>query len=321
MDMSSKTTTRGEEEVKELGGGILGSHSPTSPTPQHCHAIVAKDHTFHRHHCTLSLTFHLSSPHLLHDLSDVHCPNRRKKGHIWDSVSFRITKSKLTKLLSITNPLPLFHGQHTPQKALLRDSFSFPSTPTPDSDFEFGSLTPDSPSTEPFTASPADHLFLNGRLQPHPFPLPTSRTSSTKDSLLSSRSNSTNSSCSSARTSSSDSSERRSFHNKLKGGSLRSKTLSHYQAYGYSQRWQYITPVPALNREGSVRRTRDAQQGKKDKGTKRKHNDKKKNKQSKKEMGNKGVRLRFGRRILRWFVMACRECHAMEPSKDRDKEM
>lgn len=198
------------------------------------------------------------------------------------------------------------------------DSFSFRSTPTPDSDFEFGSLTPDSPSAEPFATSPADHLFLNGRLQPHFFPLPTSRTSSTRDSLLSSLSNSTNSSCSSARTSSSDSSERKSFHNKLKGGAFLSKTPSHYQGYGCSQRWQYITPMPALNREGSLRRRTDTNQ-EKDKGIMRRKKKKKKSKKSKKE--NKGVRLRFGRRILRWFVMACRECHAMEPSKGCNREM
>ncbi|BAT89493.1 hypothetical protein LR48_Vigan08g022000 [Vigna angularis] len=207
------------------------------------------------------------------------------------------------------------------------DSFSFRSTPTPESDFEFGSLTPDSPSAEPFATSPADHLFLNGRLQPHLFPLPTSRTSSTRDSLLSSLSNSTNSSCSSARTSSSDSAERKSFHNKLKGAAFMSKTPSHYPPYGCSQRWQYITPMPALNREGSLRRRTDKNQDK-GKGTMRNNNKEKKNnnknknkkkKKSKKE--NKGVRLRFGRRILRWFVMACRECHAMEPSKRCNKDI
>ncbi|RZC08929.1 hypothetical protein D0Y65_015582 [Glycine soja] len=205
------------------------------------------------------------------------------------------------------------------------DSFSFPSTPTPDSaDFEFGSLTPDSSSTEPFAGSPADHLFFNGRLQPHYFPI-TSRTSSTRDSLFSSRSNSTNSSCSSARTSSSDSSERKAFHNKHKGdggGSLRAKTQSHNQAY-CSQRWQYITPVPtALSRDGSVRKRRDTNQGKKkkkkDKGSKSNNNKNKDNNNK----NNKGVRLRFGKRILRWFLMACRECHAMEPSsKGRNKEI
>lgn len=108
------------------------------------------------------------------------------------------------------------------------DIFSFPSTPTPDQDsdgFEFGSITPDSPSTDPYKNSPADHLFFNGRLLPHSFPIQppnisvdnsrtTSRTSSisSKDSLRSSRSNSTNSrssSCSSGRTSSSDNSERK----------------------------------------------------------------------------------------------------------------
>ncbi|XP_027355298.1 uncharacterized protein LOC113865123 [Abrus precatorius] len=202
------------------------------------------------------------------------------------------------------------------------NSFSFPSTPNQDSDFEFGSLTPDSPSIEPFTTSPADQLFLNGRLLPHSFPLfqhqhnhPTSRTSSinsSKDSFLSSRSNSTNSSCSSARTSSSDTSESRLFHNKIKGGTYKSMVSSHYQAYGRSQRWQYITPVPVLNRDGSMRTKRNMQQGKKKD---------KKNKKKKEKLKKKGVKLRFGRRIFRWFVMACRECHAMEPSKVNNKEI
>ncbi|KAK7370657.1 hypothetical protein VNO78_37385 [Psophocarpus tetragonolobus] len=205
------------------------------------------------------------------------------------------------------------------------DSFSFPSTPTPDSEFEFG-FGVDSPSAgESFAVSPADHLFLNGRLLPHSFPLPaTSRSTSTRDSLLSSRSNSTNSSCSSARTSSSDSSERKLFHNKVKGATLRStpNSSSHYQPYGCSQRWQYITPVPGLNCNSSIRRRDTKQVKKKDKGIKRKNNDhkndnnKKKKNKSKKE--HKRMRLRFGRRILRWFVMACRECHAMEPSSSKD---
>lgn len=74
----------------------------------------------------------------------------------------------------------------------------------------------------------------------------------------------------------------------------------------------------ALSRDGSVRRRGDTNQGKKkkDKGTKRNNNNNDNNNK------NKGVRLGFGRRILRWFVMACRECHAMEPSsKGRSKEM
>ncbi|CAI8606938.1 unnamed protein product [Vicia faba] len=181
------------------------------------------------------------------------------------------------------------------------DSFSFPSTPNQeDSDFEFGSLTPDSPSC---TTSPADQLFFNGRLQPHSFPLNHVTTTSigSKDSLLSSRSNSTNSSCSSARTSSSDTSERKLFHNRVKLSS-RSFARPVQQSYGCSQRWQYIMPVPAgLNRDASKRR--------KQKQAKRKE---------KKKM-KKRVSLQFVRRIFRWFFIACRQCHAMEPSKVRNK--
>ncbi|KAK2355256.1 hypothetical protein QL285_092680 [Trifolium repens] len=196
-------------------------------------------------------------------------------------------------------------SNHSPSKRSPRgDSFSFPSTPNQeDSDFEFGSLTPDSPSS---TTSPADQIFFNGRLQPHSFPLnhvTTSRTSSisSKDSMLSSRSNSTNSSCSSARTSSSDSSERKLFHNRSK---LSSRSVSRpvQQSYGCSKRWQYITPVPvALNRDASKRR--------KQKRAKRK---------AKKKM-KKRVLLRFVQRIFGWFFIACRQCHAMEPSKVQNK--
>ncbi|CAL5196803.1 unnamed protein product [Lathyrus oleraceus] len=185
-------------------------------------------------------------------------------------------------------------------------SFSFPSTPNQeDSDFEFGSLTPNSPSC---TTSPADQLFFNGRLQPHSFPLnhvtTTSRTASigSKDSLLSSRSNSTNSSCSSARTSSSDTSERKLFHNRVNLSS-RSVARPVQQSYGCSQRWQYIMPVPAgLNRDASKRRKQ-----------KRAKTEKKKNMK-------KRASLQFVRRVFRWFFIACRQCHAMEPpSKARNK--
>ncbi|KAF1896405.1 hypothetical protein Lal_00034103 [Lupinus albus] len=220
------------------------------------------------------------------------------------------------------------------KKSISGDSFSFPSTPNQDSDFEFGSLTPDSPSSDPCRTSPADHLFFNGRLQPHSFPVTfhrpigatiASSSISSKDSLVSSRSNSTNSrsSCSSsARTSSSDNSERRLFYNKVSLTSsyskdpctvTRSVVLGHNQAYGCSKRWQYITPVPSLNRVASKRRSGDMkQENKKEKG--------KKKKKRKKEKVS-GVRLRFLRKILRWFVMACRECHAMEPSNAKTKEI
>ncbi|CAE5967366.1 unnamed protein product [Arabidopsis arenosa] len=68
----------------------------------------------------------------------------------------------------------------------------------PPPEFEFGSLTPTSPSQDSFTEnSPADHLFFNGRLLPHAFPaassIYTKRSISTTTSEYTSRSNSTNS--------------------------------------------------------------------------------------------------------------------------------
>ncbi|XP_022735481.1 uncharacterized protein LOC111288758 [Durio zibethinus] len=203
--------------------------------------------------------------------------------------------------------------------------FSFPSTPNQDqdSDFEFGCFTPDSPSQAPYRTSPADHLFFNGRLLPHAFPFQpatmvaadcsrgTSRTSSinSKDSLMSSRSNSTNSrrSCSSARTSSSDNSEGRLlYHSKIHAYNKPSKMV----LYGDSQRWQYITPMPVLKRKVSKRKNngvvvKEALRAKKqgdhhqEKSTTR---------------GRSGPCLRF----FKLFLLAGRECHAMEPSRKQD---
>nr|XP_023929684.1 uncharacterized protein LOC112040992 [Quercus suber]POE89189.1 hypothetical protein CFP56_59783 [Quercus suber] len=203
------------------------------------------------------------------------------------------------------------------------EMFSFPCTPTQDqdNDFEFGSITPDSPSGDPYKNSPADHLFFNGRLLPHAFPIQpatilldnsrtTSRTSSinSKDSLRSSRSNSTNSrssNCSSARTSSSDNSERKLLY---KTTLLRDKyhgnKVFSAQVYGSSQRWQYITPVPVLSRESS-RRKKVEPVGKEVRTKKR-------------TQERKVTSSWFGWRFLWWFVSACRECHAMEPSRKDD---
>ncbi|VVA97701.1 unnamed protein product [Arabis nemorensis] len=65
-------------------------------------------------------------------------------------------------------------------------------------EFEFGSLTPSSPSQDSCTEnSPADHLFFNGRLLPHVFPAASNNTIKRSISLTTSeytsRSNSTNS--------------------------------------------------------------------------------------------------------------------------------
>lgn len=217
-------------------------------------------------------------------------------------------------------------------------AFSFPSTPAHSSsspsssdDFEFGCLTPDSPSTDPNKNSPADHLFFNGRLLPHSFPFRsspsaatansaltasrgTSRTSSigSKDySLVSSRSNSTNSSCSSsARTSSSDNSERRLLYcrqgskSSASNGALGSSKAVSARVYGSSQRWQFMAPVPALSRDSSRRRKvveRNEKQEKKAAAAKAK-------KRSRRPW-------RLGRRLFRWILTACRKCHAIEPSR------
>ncbi|KAK8519951.1 hypothetical protein V6N13_031572 [Hibiscus sabdariffa] len=195
--------------------------------------------------------------------------------------------------------------------------FSFPSAPNePDSDFEFGCFArPDSPSLDPYKTSPADHLFFNGRLLPHAFPLrrpsptTTSRTGSTnsKHSSMWSRSNSTNSrssTSSSARTSSSDSSERRLlYHSRIRGYNNRASKLVSGQLYGdcYSHRWQYITAVPVLKREVSSSRRKNGEA-------------KKQGGQQEKRAVSKG-RSMACLRFLRLFLLACRECHAMGPSR------
>ncbi|KAJ6770364.1 MEMBRANE-ASSOCIATED KINASE REGULATOR 4-RELATED [Salix purpurea] len=223
-------------------------------------------------------------------------------------------------------------GNHHKKTSSREYIFSFPSTPSTldqDSDFEFGCLTPDSPSTDPNKNSPADHLFCNGRLLPHSFPVlqhqPTtmvlidniyranSRASSvsSRDSLMSSRSNSSNSSrssFSSARTSSSDNSERRRLYNFTSCQAPLASKVVIAQLYGSSQRWQHIMPVPAaaLKRVDSRRKScrvlvKEGQ-----------NNNKKQLKKGKRE------RSGFWRRFFRSFLVACRECHAMESSTKDD---
>ncbi|KAK9938044.1 hypothetical protein M0R45_014804 [Rubus argutus] len=106
------------------------------------------------------------------------------------------------------------------KKSSSSDTFSFPSTPVheqdSDEDFEFGCFTPDSASSDPCKDSPADHLFFNGKTPTSCLPI-------------------------SAKTTAFRSSDRY----KTGGGG---------QAYGSSQRWQFITPVPALSRDTSVKK-------------------------------------------------------------------
>ncbi|KAM1057535.1 hypothetical protein ACFX1X_031145 [Malus domestica] len=239
------------------------------------------------------------------------------------------------------SPLKKPSMENRRKKSSSADAFSFPSTPIHDQDsnFEFGCFTPDSASsTGPCKDSPADHLFLNGRLLPHAFPFQpisngfmvvdnisrrTSRTSSisSKDSLMSSRSNSTNSrssSCSSsARTSSSDNSERKFvYRSKLSSdrykGNKPNNNISSHQVYGNSQRWQFITavPVPAsLSRNNSRKKVIKVDQlERKGKSVKAKKNSRVKTVVFRR-------RFLYGRRFFRWLVSTCKKCHAMEPSK------
>ena len=187
--------------------------------------------------------------------------------------------------------------------------------------FTFPEMSPD----VKFKSELADQLFANGKLLHHHFPaeqnnftipksLILSRTSSisSKGSLMSSRSTSTNSrsssnsnsnsssnsSCNSARTSTSDMSpmKKLSMTNQAKSlAAIKASSASgRFNDYGHSQRWQFIAPVPMLNRRNSPR---------KKKGTKRK---------VKRE---RVVRKGLCRRFFGWIVSTCQECHAIEPTK------
>ncbi|XP_073313600.1 uncharacterized protein [Primulina huaijiensis] len=204
------------------------------------------------------------------------------------------------------------------------DKFSFPvmipGKGNVSDQFEFGCVTtPASPN------SPADHLFFNGRLLPHVFPIQTSnnhnfsysrstsRTSSTgsKDSLMSSRSNSTNSrssNCSSARTSTSidqSNPEYRKVSNmakKQRNNHVRPGLNTHEQ-FGSSQKWQFISAAPVLKHQGSRSRKVDyVLEQKESRKSKRADDD------------HGGVRPWFGKRVLKSFVSACKECHAIKPT-------
>ncbi|OIT00372.1 hypothetical protein A4A49_35238 [Nicotiana attenuata] len=206
------------------------------------------------------------------------------------------------------------------------DKFSFPIImPVQEGqelEFEFsGSASPGSPK------SPADHLFFNGKLLPHYFPCQpasnisspisfsrsTSRTSSvsSKDSLLSSRSNSTNSrsSCSSsARTSISETSERKLIgQRKQTAFTMNSSSNLHT---GVSQKLQFIvTPAPVMKKKRHV-----VVSGSMKESTTKGRKEFKSRKQSKKN-GKRKIRFWFFPSFFRKFISACKECHAMEPTR------
>ncbi|KAL4589069.1 hypothetical protein LXL04_001971 [Taraxacum kok-saghyz] len=172
--------------------------------------------------------------------------------------------------------------------------------------FTFPAMSPDMEMESEL----ADHLFSNGKFIIHTFPIQPrnftgctfSRTSSvsSKDSPVSSRSNSTNSrtstsssSCSSARTSTSEASPGVA----VKKGSGSGSPVHYCNNYHISaQRWQFMAPVPVLNRRTSHRRKSEEE---KRTGSPEKT----------KCIRKKGCCQRF----LRWVVSTCKRCHAMEP--------
>ncbi|XP_019053652.1 PREDICTED: uncharacterized protein LOC104599604 [Nelumbo nucifera] len=205
----------------------------------------------------------------------------------------------------------------------------YPTTDTTDdhdeSDFEFGCITPDSPANDPDKNYPADVLFYNGRLLPHAFPFQpvkvagsgcsrlsrcTSSSVSSRDSFMSSRSNSSNSRsscCSSARTSYSENSERRPSISDKRVAARPPITGMRNQAnrpMPPHQRWQFIAPAPILTPSKEVsRRKKTGILVQEDLKSKKKVKDKK-----------KSARSSSGWQFLRSFLLACRECHSLQPT-------
>ncbi|OVA00363.1 hypothetical protein BVC80_1183g59 [Macleaya cordata] len=197
-----------------------------------------------------------------------------------------------------------------------------------ESDFEFGSITPGSPTNDPNKGSPADLLFFNGRLLPHVFPpysstdssTRTSRTSSisSKDSFMwASRSNSNNSrsSFSSTQTSPqsefSDNSVLSDADSKTKPiGTMKNPTKKTVRVQPCStiprSRWQFIRPAPVLTSTTETTRRKKIESAAIQKS--------KLKKQLRKKRSTR-VRSWFGWRIFRSIVLVCRTCHALEPSR------
>ncbi|KAJ0264122.1 hypothetical protein HA466_0025300 [Hirschfeldia incana] len=206
-------------------------------------------------------------------------------------------------------------------------------------EFEFGSLTPSSPSQDSFTEnSPADHLFFNGRLLPHVFQAPNnnarwsisrttsehiSRSTSTnsRSSFGSSSSNSSSTSNYSPRTSNFNGNNNSAINhmpldvkpptsiygenvNTTKMKAVEMVKASLYRSYS-SQRWQYITPAP-VKRSGGIRVG----------GRKKKKKAARVRKKAEKRRGSRV--MRWWRRILMAAIFACRECHALEREPEKD---
>ncbi|EPS57664.1 hypothetical protein M569_17154 [Genlisea aurea] len=171
--------------------------------------------------------------------------------------------------------------------------------------------------------TPADRLFLNGKLLPQAFPIQaspksnchsqsTSRSSSvrSKDSVTCSRSNSSNSS-SSARTSFSEACEKRIA---LRREMAMRQTVTSQYRFGSSGRWKLIAAAPTVVGNN---RSRKADEYRQLNGSHRKSSSSSAAEAAAAPRGENSVGERSWK-AWRSFVSACRECHSIETSNKLD---
>ncbi|RZC65325.1 hypothetical protein C5167_009014 [Papaver somniferum] len=148
-----------------------------------------------------------------------------------------------------------------------------------ESDFEFGSITPDSPTSDSCKNSPADLLFFNGQLLPHVFP-------GDHIDLVSAKSK------------------------PIVGASKNSTTKKPVRVQPSTMpksKWQFIKPAPILTATTDMCRNKKIEIVAVHQKPKTKKQIKTKKKKS------RSARSWFGWRIFRSILWACRACHALEP--------
>ncbi|KAI3994780.1 hypothetical protein MKX01_037331 [Papaver californicum] len=180
------------------------------------------------------------------------------------------------------NPTPDHKEQKNPTLPVnVDDTFSFSSEnesfqhqqDEQESDFEFGSITPGSPTSDSSKNSPADLLFFNGQLLPHVFP---------------------------------------AISKLIVGANKNSTTKKPVRVQPYptmpKSKWQFMKPAPVLTATTDVCRNKKIETVAVSQKPKMKKQIK-----TKKKKKSRLVRSWFGWRIFRSVVWACRTYHALEP--------
>ncbi|MCL7047390.1 hypothetical protein MKW94_010988 [Papaver nudicaule] len=187
------------------------------------------------------------------------------------------------------NPTLDHQEQKIPSTLPVDDTFSFSSEnessqhqqDEQESDFEFGSLTPGSPTSDSSKNSPADLLFFNGQLLPHVFPGNHIDLAGAKSKpIVGANKNSTT-----------------------------TKKLARVQPYSSTMpksKWQFIKPAPVLTSTTDTCRSNKIETV----AVRQKPKMKKKIKTKKKR--SRSVRSWIGWRIFRSIVWACRTCHSLD---------